>query len=312
MRFTHASLFSGIGGFDLAAQWMGWENVAHCEINEFCLKILKYYWPDANTHKDIKTTDFTIYRGQIDILTGGFPCQPFSSAGLRKGIEDDRHLWPEMLRAIRQVQPKWVVGENVLGIVNWSEGLVFEQVHAEMEASGYEIQSFILPACSVGAPHRRDRVWFICRLISDSASNGFCGNKESKEGSEMDGNGIPFNGINSFFSSKPITDTNNKGFQSARQRNFLSKEKIKTRSTPTGNNKKRNWDGFPTKSPAFMLSFRQSGKVIESNLADNPSSPLQTGDLVGNPSQFRFLLFPVGVERVLIFSFDKKFLCLAL
>lgn len=157
----HGSLFSGIGGFDLAAEWMGWENVFHCEWNEFGQKVLKYYWPNAISYGDITKTDFTIHRGQIDILTGGFPCQPYSLAGKRKGKEDERHLWPEMLRAIREIQPSWVVGENVPGIVNWSGGLVFHEVQTDLEAEGYEIFPVILPACATNAPHKRERTWFI-------------------------------------------------------------------------------------------------------------------------------------------------------
>jgi len=158
---THGSLFSGIGGFDLAAEWMGWENVFHCEWNEFGQKVLHHYWPKAIQYNDITKTDFTIHRGKIDILTGGFPCQPYSMAGKRKGKEDERHLWPEMLRAIREIQPRWVVGENVLGLVNWSGGLVFHEVQADLEAAGYEVWPYVLPAVSVNAPHRRDRVWFV-------------------------------------------------------------------------------------------------------------------------------------------------------
>ena len=157
----HGSLFSGIGGFDLAAHWMGWENVFHCEIEPFPRKILKHYFPNSICYEDIKQTDFTIHRGKIDIITGGFPCQPYSAAGLRKGKEDERHLWPEMLRVIREIQPRWVVGENVLGLINWSEGLVFEEVQLDLEAEGYEIQPYILPAAAKNAPHRRDRVWFV-------------------------------------------------------------------------------------------------------------------------------------------------------
>lgn len=158
---THASLFSGIGGFDLAAEWAGWQNVMHCEINPFCQTILKHYWPHATTYTDITKTDFTIWRGRVDVLSGGFPCQPFSFAGQRQGTADPRHLWPEMLRAIREIKPKWVVGENVFGLVNWSNGLVFQQVQADMESEGYQVQAYILPACAVNAPHRRDRVWFV-------------------------------------------------------------------------------------------------------------------------------------------------------
>jgi DNA (cytosine-5)-methyltransferase 1 len=157
----HGSLFSGIGGFDLASEWMGWENVFHCEWNEFGKKVLNYYWPKAITYHDITKTDFSIHRGTIDILTGGFPCQPYSQAGKRLGKEDDRHLWPEMLRAIREIQPTWVVGENVSGLTNWNGGLVFDEVQTDLEAEGYQVTPFLLPACAVDAPHRRDRIWFV-------------------------------------------------------------------------------------------------------------------------------------------------------
>jgi DNA (cytosine-5)-methyltransferase 1 len=158
---THGSLFSGIGGFDLAAEWMGWENKFHCEWNEFGQKVLKYHFPKSISYADITKTDFTIHRGKIDILTGGFPCQPYSSAGKRLGKEDDRHLFPEMLRAIKEIQPRWIVGENVYGLVNWSGGLVFHEVQADLEAEGYEVFPYLLPACAVNAPHRRDRIWFV-------------------------------------------------------------------------------------------------------------------------------------------------------
>src|SRR5205809_247742 len=130
----HGSLFSGIGGFDLAAEWMGWENCFHCEIDEFCQKILNYYWPNAKSYYDIKKTDFTEWNGNIDIVSGGFPCQPYSQAGKRKGKEDDRHLWPEMRRAIREIRPSWVVGENVSGLLNWSRGMVLDEIKADLEA----------------------------------------------------------------------------------------------------------------------------------------------------------------------------------
>jgi len=157
----HGSLFSGIGGFDLAAEWMGWENVFHCEWNPFGQKILHHYWPNAIQYNDITKTDFSVHRGTIDILTGGFPCQPYSMAGKRLGKEDERHLWPHMLRAIREIQPTWVVGENVLGLVNWNGGLVFDEVQTDLEAEGYEVQPYVLSAASVNAPHRRERVWFV-------------------------------------------------------------------------------------------------------------------------------------------------------
>jgi DNA (cytosine-5)-methyltransferase 1 len=158
---NHGSLFSGIGGFDLAAEWMGWDNVFHCEWMPFPRQVLHYHFPKSLSYEDITKTDFTIHRGTIDILTGGFPCQPYSSAGKRLGKEDERHLWPHMLRAIQEIEPTYVVGENVRGLTNWNGGVVFEEVCADLESCGYEVQPILLPAAAVGAPHRRDRIWFI-------------------------------------------------------------------------------------------------------------------------------------------------------
>lgn len=158
---NHGSLFSGIGGFDLAAKWMGWNNVFHCEKDKFCQKVLKYHYPESILYENITKTDFTIHRGTIDILTGGFPCQPFSYAGMQKGKTDDRYLWPEMLRAIREIQPTWIVAENVPGILNIEGGLVFEQVCIDLENEGYEVQPLVLPVAGVDAPHIRQRVWIV-------------------------------------------------------------------------------------------------------------------------------------------------------
>jgi DNA (cytosine-5)-methyltransferase 1 len=167
------SLFSGIGGFELPAEWMGWQPVLSCEINPFSRKVLEYYWPDAYHHDDIHTLNIDKINEELSkryganwadddlILTGGFPCQPYSTAGKRLGKADERHLFPEMLRIIREVRPRYIVGENVRGLVSWSGGLVFEEVCADLEAEGYEVQPFILPACAVNAPHRRERIWFI-------------------------------------------------------------------------------------------------------------------------------------------------------
>ena len=154
-------LFNGIGGFALAAHWKGWENIMHCEIDHFCNKLMNYHFPNSYQHEDIRTTDFTIWRGKLDLITGGFPCQPYSTAGKRKGKDDDRHLWPQMLRAIREIQPRYIVGENVRGLTNWNGGLVFDEVQSDLEAEGYEVLPFLLPAAGVNAPHRRDRIWFI-------------------------------------------------------------------------------------------------------------------------------------------------------
>jgi DNA (cytosine-5)-methyltransferase 1 len=167
---THGSLFSGIGGFDLAAEWMGWENLFHCEFNPFCQRILKYYWPNSKSYGDITKSTFTEFRGRIDILTGGFPCQPFSTAGKRKGTDDSRYLWPEMLRVIREIQPRYIVGENVRGLVSWDGGLVFDTVCSDLEAEGYEVLPVLLPAAAVNAPHLRQRIFF----IAHSVNSGHC------------------------------------------------------------------------------------------------------------------------------------------
>lgn len=192
MKHTHASLFSGIGGAELAASWMGWTNVFHCEIQEFQRKVLEYWFPNSISYEDITKTDFTEWRGRIDVLTGGFPCQPFSVAGKRKGAEDNRYLWGEMLRAIRQIQPTWVVGENVNGILSmvqpgkavkvgrtddlFDENFIYrteqqftiDVICEDLEHAGYSVQPFVIPACAVGAPHRRDRVWIVAKLNTDT------------------------------------------------------------------------------------------------------------------------------------------------
>ncbi len=167
---NHLGLFEGIGGFSLAASEVGWTTKAWVEINPFCQKVLKKNFPEAKGYADIKEFDGTKYRGAIDIITGGFPCQPYSLAGKRKGNKDDRHLWPEMLRVIGEIQPRFVVGENVYGLVNWSNGLVFKEVQANLEDIGYEVAPIILPACGINAPHRRNRIWFVAHAYSEGLS----------------------------------------------------------------------------------------------------------------------------------------------
>jgi DNA (cytosine-5)-methyltransferase 1 len=252
---THGSLFSGIGGFDLAAEWMGWENKFHCEWNDFGQKVLKHYWPNAESFHDITKTDFTKYANRIDILTGGFPCQPYSMAGKRKGKEDERHLWPEMLRCIREVKPRWVVGENVLGLVNWSGGLVFHEVQADLESQGYEVFPYVLPAASVNAPHRRDRVWFVaysktlgCWL--QQATNEWTKHKQkgNKIRTIFKSNGIQRDVTNTeCIRLEHGTDT---GEISAKERNAKGQRNKSSLPTETnGNGYKSNWKNFPTVSP---------------------------------------------------------------
>lgn len=207
---NHASLFSGIGGAEVAASMMGWQNLFHCEIQEFPRKVLQYWFPNSESYEDITKTDFTKWQGKVDVLTGGFPCQPFSLAGRRKGADDNRYLWPQMLRAIRQIHPTWVVGENVNGIKTMVESCqvtqmgrtdyLFEENHlyreesrftldkicADLEAEGYSVQPIVIPACAIGAPHRRDRVWIVAHrsdpraeTVQQEGQDGICSARPS-------------------------------------------------------------------------------------------------------------------------------------
>ena len=235
----HISLFSGIGGFDLAAQWAGWTNVASCEINPFGRRHLEYYWPNAYHHDDIKTLTGSIIEHEAQkrygpdwraggvVLSGGFPCQPYSLAGKRLGKEDERHLWPEMLRVIREIQPTWIVGENVLGLVNWSDGLVFDEVHTDLEAAGYEVQSYVLPACAADAPHRRDRVWIVAYRDSAPTKHTIQTGRNLPTSESGDGPTTYANGI-----GQP-------GEKHGHQESGFSCE----------NSKGISWHNFPTQSP---------------------------------------------------------------
>jgi DNA (cytosine-5)-methyltransferase 1 len=166
--FTHLSLFTGIGGLDLAAEWAGFSTVGQCEWADYPTKVLEKHWPDVPRWRDIRSlTGDSFYDRAglrtVDLISGGFPCQPFSNAGKRRSTEDDRFLWPEMLRVIGEIKPTWVVGENVAGIIN----LALDDVLSDLESKGYETQTFVIPACGVDAPHRRERVAIIAHTNCD-------------------------------------------------------------------------------------------------------------------------------------------------
>ena len=243
---THASLFSGIGGFDLAAEWMGWDNIFHCEWNPFGQKVLAHHFPNSKSYNDITKTDFSIHEGTIDVLSGGFPCQPYSNAGLQLGKADERHLFPHMLRCIKEVKPKWVIGENVRGLVSWGGGLVFNEVCDDLEREGYEVQPFLIPAASVNAPHQRQRVWFVA--YSNAAkpkqlrlehcekrgniykSTGKAQSERSKSTKSIKANG----------SNGNVTNTNNKGCEWNREQSI-------TKGEISFSRRFGGWDNFPTK-----------------------------------------------------------------
>ena len=160
MELSVLDLFSGIGGFSVGLEATGkFKTIAFCEKDKFCQKVLQKHWNDVPIYEDIKKLDAR--KIKADVVVGGFPCQSFSTAGKRKGTEDDRYLFPEMLRIIKETQARWVVGENVQGIVNMSEGKVLQGIHNDLETIGYEVQTFIIPASSQGAWHKRNRVWIV-------------------------------------------------------------------------------------------------------------------------------------------------------
>lgn len=223
---THLDLFSGIGGFAYAIDqvWDNVEHT-FCDNDKFCQQVLKKHWPNSKIYGDIReitTNGISTDGGRkvngnteneeretsanrregiqpkngkarsnnteqgYDIITGGFPCQPFSQAGKRRGTDDNRYLWPEMFRVIQLTRPTWVVAENVYGILNIEGGMVFEQVCTDLEGEGFEVQPFIIPAVSVNAPHRRDRVWFVANRAS-AGTRGDAGGLRNKSVGESGG-----------------------------------------------------------------------------------------------------------------------------
>lgn len=183
---NHLDLFSGIGGFALAARWAGIDTVAFCEIEPFAQKVLEKNFPGIPIFSDICKLKRSDIHGSVDIITGGFPCQPFSIAGKKKGKNDDRDLWPEMFRVIKEFKPTWVIGENVANFV----GMAFERTKTDLEGEGYEVQPLIIPACGVNAPHKRDRVWILahsrCSLLQGCIKQGAHGMEDQKQDADLD------------------------------------------------------------------------------------------------------------------------------
>ena len=179
-KYNHLDLFSGIGGFSLGLERTGFfQTVAFCEVDTFCKQILNKHWKGVPVYDDIKKlkgNEIEKEHGKINILTGGFPCQPYSVAGKQKGTDDDRYLWPEMFRIIRETKPEFIIAENVKGLINIQDGMVFETVCSNLESEGYEVQAFNIPAAGVGAPHKRERVW----IVGYSEHNGSLTTKISR------------------------------------------------------------------------------------------------------------------------------------
>ena len=308
---THGSLFSGIGGFDLAAEWMGWENKFHCEWNEFGQRVLHHYWPEAELFTDITKSDFKKYANQIDVLTGGFPCQPYSAAGKRLGKEDERHLWPEMLRAIREIAPRYVVGENVRGLTNWNGGLVFDEVCVDLENLGYQVAPYLIPAVAVNAPHKRERIWFVAYANQRTTrppreSGGFKGNgsdghlfkEQRRESAELNNRFYAF--------SRNVTDTNRDGFNQCDGKHDIepSKSGIDALDDVNANDDRRNvanTDGTNSQTRSHRKILEQSNWQKTNGFGDvergnqwqifPTQSPICGGD-DGIPTKLDRITFP--------------------
>lgn len=216
-ELTHLSLFSGVGGMDLTAEWAGFKTVGQCEFAEYPTKVLEKHWPDVPRWKDIRTLTGEDFYGRtglrtVDVISGGFPCQPFSVAGKQRGKEDDRYLWPEMVRVIKELRPTWVVGENVAGIMR----MALPDILSELEACGYRTRAFLIPACAVGARHRRYRVAIVgysehngpsAAAVSGGVAETGRGKQEGQEkAGESPGTGEPAN-------SEYVANSNEQGLQ---------------------------------------------------------------------------------------------------
>lgn len=292
----HASLFSGIGGFDLAASLTGWENIFSCEKNPFCRQVLDYYWPKTRHYEDIFELQATQYLGKIDVLTGGFPCQPFSQSGQRKGIQDERYLFPETCRIIRECKPTWIVLENVTGLFTILEPDSLSQMEikaielfckddrqptsktiirlqrrvigsiiAEIGKAGYVLPRLIdgtpivlcIPAAAVGAPHQRDRVWFVAHTNSNSNEQSGKNIKESERETEAERskqqNGNGGTGFADGLFDLPFADSSF-SFRKGTESYSSDTQKIYTGSTDQGadcGNKIPSWEQWPSVPPFF-------------------------------------------------------------
>jgi len=305
MELTHLDLFSGIGGFALAARWAGIKTIQFVELDNFCCKVLNKNFPGVLIHNDIKTFKYkagepvetegfkrgeyqrpasdpnwnglqesrteqqasrdrqlskNIFTGESNnneekvkynetstrpfLLTGGFPCQPFSCAGKQRGTADDRYLWPEMLRVISEANPRWIIGENVRGFISNNNGMVFENCCLDLEREGYSVQAFIIPACAINAPHRRDRVWIV--------ANRRC---EHGEGREVNGK-----------SDRPLSCEEN---ASLPERPISHDgQGIDTNSTNSGiENLRREWE-----NSVFQNDLHTNGKPIQGRRVQSDGS----------------------------------------
>lgn len=237
-------LFSGIGGFSLGLESTGgFETIAFVEKDDFCQKVLKKHWPNTTIEGDIRNVKGDKY--EADIITGGFPCQPFSVAGKRKGTDDDRYLWDETIRVVRECKPKWFIGENVEGLININNGVVLRQVQTDLEKEGFEVQCLVIPASGIGAWHQRKRIWIMAYSNSNGHRNKIGrGNGEKEE-------------IQNQHRQNDSTSRKSSGTSSIR------KTSIEYVSNPNGNRKK--WNKSKNRKGWWFESFNNSEDVPNSD-----------------------------------------------
>ena len=250
-------LFSGIGGFSLGLERAGMETVAFCEYDEKCRQVLKKHWPEVPQYNDVRTLTAEKLKNDgitnVDVLTGGYPCQPFSLAGVRKGEDDDRHLWPEVKRLIQELKPTWVCCENVAGHI--SMGL--DSVLADLETEGYQSQVFVIPACAVGAHHRRDRVWILA-----TNSESFGGDRASNGSGEEDkgSNGDKAQQSSEHGEIRPMGNSDHDGTPTGRNKRKLqggqNRKEVEKQQSQGSSNKR-------SKDVADPLRERQQGQRLD-------------------------------------------------
>ena len=244
--YKHLDLFSGIGGFSLGMEaTRRIKTVAFCEIDSFCTKVLNKNWPTVPVYKDIKELTYEKLKSDgiesIDIITGGYPCQPFSVAGNKKGVEDPRHLWPEYFRLIKECRPTWIIGENVAGHIK----LGLDAVQEDLESEGYAFRTFSISASSIGAPHQRERVW----TMAYSERNGFLASEKRRSTEETirqqpQGENNTFNIERA--GSIPVSTSD---VEDARRRSWREQFTRNKESTGRGTSEKTEWSTDTNTSP---------------------------------------------------------------
>ena len=271
----HLDLFSGIGGFALGLEaTRRIKTVAFCEIDKYCTKVLNKNWPGVPVYNDIRELTYDRLKtdeiGPIDIITGGYPCQPFSIAGSKKGVEDPRHLWPEYFRLIRELRPTWVIGENVSGHIK----LGLDAVQEDLESEGYSLRTFSVSASSIGANHQRERVWTVANANgsgNQSTKSRSFREKNEKEISDWKDNSATriSSGTNKIFSEQ--RETSMEHVEDARRRSWREQFTWNTESTGPGTSEKTEWSTNTDTSPGSSEGDKTlaNSESIESHVGEN-------------------------------------------